>query len=58
MGYAQLASIRLTNEGLTAILDNCPDDLECLELRACANVRMDGDMRSKCARIKMLIIIM
>jgi hypothetical protein len=51
----QLFMNTLTNEGLAAIIDNCPD-LELLDLRSCGNIVMDEAMRTKCARIKRKII--
>jgi hypothetical protein len=45
----------LTNEGLAAIIDHCPD-LELLDLRSCGNIVMDEALRAKCARIKRKII--
>ncbi|CAM0911028.1 unnamed protein product [Alopecurus aequalis] len=53
----QLFANDLTNEGLAAILENCPH-LESLDLRHCFNVDMDSVdeegklLRDKCARIK------
>jgi hypothetical protein len=44
----QLLGDHLDNEGLSAILDNCPH-LELLDLRGCLNIRMDGSLRLKCA---------
>jgi hypothetical protein len=43
--------IRLTNDGLKAILDGCPH-LETLDIRRCYNVNMDADMRARCARLR------
>jgi hypothetical protein len=51
----QLFRNKLTNEGLTAIIDNCPD-LEFLDMHSCGNIIMDEAMRAKCARIKRKII--
>jgi hypothetical protein len=44
----QLLGDHLDNEGLSAILDNCPH-LELLDLRGCLNIRMDSSLRLKCA---------
>uniref|UniRef100_A0A0E0EIV4 F-box domain-containing protein n=1 Tax=Oryza meridionalis TaxID=40149 RepID=A0A0E0EIV4_9ORYZ len=49
----QLFANNLRNEGLAAILDNCPY-LESLDVRHCFNVNMDDTLRAKCARIKTL----
>lgn len=49
----QLFANTLTNKGLSAILDNCPN-LESLDIRHCYNVDMDASLRAKCARIKVL----
>ena len=59
-GMYQLRSLllyqnTLTNEGLAAIIDNCPN-LEFLDMRSCDNIVMDEAMRAKCARIKRKII--
>uniref|UniRef100_A0A0E0LYK9 F-box domain-containing protein n=1 Tax=Oryza punctata TaxID=4537 RepID=A0A0E0LYK9_ORYPU len=63
LGIATMAQLRsvqifgnnLTNEGLTAILDNCPH-LESLDIRHCFNVAMadDDTLQEKCVRIKAL----
>ncbi|CAO2189460.1 unnamed protein product [Urochloa humidicola] len=49
----QLFGNSLTNDGLTAILDNCPY-LESLDIRHCFNIIMDDTLKAKCARIKTL----
>jgi hypothetical protein len=49
----QLFGNDFTNEGLTAILDNCPH-LEFLDIRHCFNIQMDNALRAKCAAIKTL----
>ncbi|CAO2187308.1 unnamed protein product [Urochloa humidicola] len=49
----QLFGQNFTNEGLTAILDNCPH-LESLDIRHCFNITMDDALRAKCATIKTL----
>ncbi|XP_073003900.1 putative F-box/LRR-repeat protein 23 [Typha latifolia] len=51
--HLQLFGNRLTNDGLMAILDNCPH-LESLDIRQCFNVTMDATLRKKCARIRNL----
>ncbi|CAN6853365.1 unnamed protein product [Brassica oleracea] len=44
----------LTDDGLKAILDNCPD-LEHLDLGHCLNVNFSGDLEKRCSeRIKVL----
>ncbi|KAF2918484.1 putative F-box/LRR-repeat protein 23 isoform X2 [Oryza sativa Japonica Group] len=61
LGIATMTQLRslqifgntITNEGLEAILDNCPH-LESLDIRHCFNVFMDDTLRAKCARIKAL----
>ncbi|CAM0908154.1 unnamed protein product [Alopecurus aequalis] len=40
----------LSNEGLAAIIDNCPR-LEYLKMRDCRNINMDYNLTAKCARI-------
>ncbi|KAJ4785531.1 F-box protein SKIP19 [Rhynchospora pubera] len=49
--HLQLIGNRLTNEGLTAILDGCPH-LETLDIRGCFKVNIDADMYARCARLK------
>ncbi|KAL6600435.1 hypothetical protein ACP70R_045235 [Stipagrostis hirtigluma subsp. patula] len=46
----ELHSDSITNQGLTAIIDNCPH-LELLILRNCPNVTMDDTLLAKCSRI-------
>ena len=65
MGIATMRGLRslqlfgngLTNKGLTAILDNCCQ-LEFLDIRHCFNVYMDNTLRTKCARISTLWLIL
>lgn len=47
----QLIGNNLTNIGLLAILNNCPN-LQYLDLRGCLNVNLDENMKKKCAKIK------
>jgi hypothetical protein len=49
----QLFGNNFSNEGLTAILDNCPH-LELLDIRHCFNIVMDDALRAKCATIRTL----
>nr|CAB3452925.1 unnamed protein product [Digitaria exilis] len=64
MGIATMHEIRslrlvhnnLTNQGLTAILDNCRH-LESLEIRNCCNIVIDDALRAKCAHIKSLKLV-
>ncbi|KAJ1267672.1 hypothetical protein BS78_07G075500 [Paspalum vaginatum] len=49
----QLFGHSFTNEGLAAILDNCPH-LESLDIRHCFNIVMDDALQAKCAAIKTL----
>jgi len=49
----QLFANNLTNEGLKAILDNCPR-LESLDIRHCFNITMDDTLQAKFKRIKTL----
>ncbi|CAN6203903.1 unnamed protein product [Urochloa humidicola] len=49
----QFTHNNLTNQGLVAILDNCPH-IESLELRKCCNIIIDDALRAKCAHIKSL----
>ncbi|CDY22112.1 BnaA09g01410D [Brassica napus] len=52
--FLQLFANGLTDVGLKAILDNCPD-LEHLDLRHCFNVHFSGDLKKRCyERIKVL----
>ncbi|XBI30903.1 hypothetical protein VPH35_054547 [Triticum aestivum] len=65
MGIATMHGLRslqlfgndLTNKGLTTILDNCCH-LEFLDIRHCFNVYMDNTLRTKCARISTLWLIL
>uniref|UniRef100_A0A1J3K9A7 F-box protein SKIP19 n=1 Tax=Noccaea caerulescens TaxID=107243 RepID=A0A1J3K9A7_NOCCA len=47
LGHLQLFGNRLTDVGLNAILENCPD-LEHLDLRQCFNVNLVGDLEKRC----------
>ncbi|KAK9669652.1 hypothetical protein RND81_13G146100 [Saponaria officinalis] len=49
----QLIGNSMTNEGLNAILDRCPL-LESLDLRACFDVYLSGDLGKRCEKIKHL----
>ena len=52
--HLQLFGNKLTDAGLSAILDNCPD-LEHLDLRLCLNVYLFGDLKKRCSeRVKVL----
>ncbi|VVB07866.1 unnamed protein product [Arabis nemorensis] len=52
--HLQLFGNRLTDTGLMAILDNCPN-LEHLDLRQCFNVNLVGDLGKRCSeRIKVV----
>ncbi|CAL5080334.1 unnamed protein product [Urochloa decumbens] len=57
-GIRSLQFVRniLTNQGLVAILDNCPH-LESLEIRRCCNIIIDDALRAKCAHIKSLTLV-
>uniref|UniRef100_A0A0D3E0B5 F-box domain-containing protein n=1 Tax=Brassica oleracea var. oleracea TaxID=109376 RepID=A0A0D3E0B5_BRAOL len=46
--HLQLFGNKLTDAGLRAILDNCPD-LEHLDLRLCLNVYLFGDLKKRCS---------
>ncbi|XP_044416091.1 putative F-box/LRR-repeat protein 23 [Triticum aestivum] len=46
----QLSGDNLDNEGLSAILNNCPH-LESLDLHSCPNIHMDSSLLVKCAQI-------
>lgn len=46
----------LTNEGLMAIVDNCPH-LEYLDIRSCGNITMNDALKAKCAGIKTKIYV-
>lgn len=47
--HLQLIGNSMTNEGLKAILDNCPH-LQSLDLRACFHVDLAGDLGKRCAQ--------
>ncbi|XVF62201.1 hypothetical protein PTKIN_Ptkin08bG0198200 [Pterospermum kingtungense] len=47
--HLQLIGNWLTNQGLQAILDGCPD-LESLDLRKCIRVNLQGDIGKRCAK--------
>ncbi|KAK9704754.1 hypothetical protein RND81_07G009000 [Saponaria officinalis] len=49
----QLIGNRLINKDLNAILDRCPL-IESLDLRACFNVYLSGDLGKRCVKIKHL----
>ncbi|CAA7046996.1 unnamed protein product [Microthlaspi erraticum] len=52
--HLQIFGNYLTNTGLNAILDNCPN-LEYLDLRRCFNLHLAGDLEKRCSqRIKYL----
>ncbi|KAJ3674392.1 hypothetical protein LUZ60_005008 [Juncus effusus] len=52
--HLQLIGNRVTNDGLKAILEGCPN-LETLDIRQCKNVCMDdSDLRARCARLRTL----
>ncbi|KAG5381456.1 hypothetical protein IGI04_032926 [Brassica rapa subsp. trilocularis] len=54
LSHLQLFANTLTDAGLNAILDNCPN-LEHLDLRECRSVKLSGDLRKRCSeRIKVL----
>ncbi|KAL6991601.1 hypothetical protein U1Q18_009713 [Sarracenia purpurea var. burkii] len=46
--YLQLIGNRMTNDGLSAILDGCPH-LETLDLRQCFNVHLGGALAKRCS---------
>ncbi|XP_070047668.1 F-box protein SKIP19-like [Nicotiana tomentosiformis] len=45
----QVVGNKMTNEGLEAILNGCPN-LESLDLRRCFNVNLGGDVRKRCSQ--------
>ncbi|CAK9321243.1 unnamed protein product [Citrullus colocynthis] len=52
----QICGNGLTNMGLQAILDGCPD-LESLDLRGCFNLYLEGELEKRCAEsIKVLYL--
>ncbi|XP_057729197.1 putative F-box/LRR-repeat protein 23 [Arachis stenosperma] len=46
--HLQLVGNKLTNDGLLAILDGCPN-LESLDLRQCFNLKLEGKLERRCA---------
>ncbi|QHO18193.1 hypothetical protein HN51_061020 [Arachis hypogaea] len=46
--HLQLVGNKLTNDGLLAILDGCPN-LESLDLRQCFNLKLEGKLGRRCA---------
>lgn len=46
--HLQLIGNSMTNDGLKAILDNCPH-LQSLDLRACFNVNLVGNLAKRCS---------
>ncbi|KAM0921724.1 hypothetical protein ACQ4PT_006667 [Festuca glaucescens] len=48
----KLVDDNLGNQGLAAIIDNCPN-LKYLHIRDCCNISMDGNLTVKCAHIIM-----
>ncbi|KAJ4785532.1 RNI-like superfamily protein [Rhynchospora pubera] len=54
--HLELIGNRLTNEGLTAILDGCPH-LETLDATKCYYVTTDADMYARCARLQSVSFI-
>ncbi|CAH8358371.1 unnamed protein product [Eruca vesicaria subsp. sativa] len=54
LSHLQLFGNKLSDAGLNAILDNCPD-LEHLDLRRCYNLNLFGDLKKRCSeRVKVL----
>lgn len=47
--HLQLFGNKMTNEGLEAILNGCPN-LESLDLRRCLNVHLGGDVGKRCSQ--------
>lgn len=47
--HLQLFGNKMTNEGLEAILNGCPQ-LESLDLRRCLNVQLAGDVGKRCSQ--------
>ncbi|CAH8385832.1 unnamed protein product [Eruca vesicaria subsp. sativa] len=47
--HLQLFRNKLTDDGLKAILDNCPS-LEHLDLRKCRNIELSGDLKKRCSQ--------
>ncbi|CAO2189459.1 unnamed protein product [Urochloa humidicola] len=52
--YLKMIYSGLNNEGLAAILDNCPH-LEFLDLCYCPNLDMDDTIRAKCVGVKVSV---
>ncbi|KAL0877817.1 hypothetical protein Bca101_027526 [Brassica carinata] len=48
LSHLQLFANKLTDAGLNAILDNCPD-LEHLDLRQCFGITFFGDLKKRCS---------
>ncbi|TVU10773.1 hypothetical protein EJB05_44320, partial [Eragrostis curvula] len=53
----QLVYSELSNQGLSAILDNCPH-LESLDVRRCRHIIVDEALRAKCARINSVKLLL
>ena len=47
----QMAGNSLTNIGVFAILEGCPN-LECLDISACYHVDVNDELKARCARLK------
>ncbi|TVU10764.1 hypothetical protein EJB05_44310, partial [Eragrostis curvula] len=53
----QVVYSELSNQGLSAILDNCPH-LESLDVRRCRHIIVDEALRDKCARINSVKLLL